>query len=307
MEQRRNWIGPAALLGSVLIWGFVPSSTRHVVQTLSSGQILLARFLVGAIAAAIMLGLFRAPLPPRRLLPQAIGLGLLGQLGFNVPLAYGIRFVEAGTTSLISGMSPIFMAALAALLLRETVRTRVIVGLALALAGSAVVALVSGGEVSFTRDQAAGSLLILLSAILWAVYSVIVKPWLGPIPPSSVPMIGSIAGLPLMLPLGASGFAGSLGELDAVGWLAVAQFTLLASVVAPILWAVGLQRGEAARSGLYLYLVPLVGVVAGAVLLGEQIGVWTVAGGALILAGVVLATAPSMTRQTTRAVTADAR
>ncbi|HUG13887.1 MAG TPA: DMT family transporter [Thermomicrobiales bacterium] len=284
------WIGPLALLGAVTIWGFVPTSTRHAVQFLTPGHILLARFLMGALAAVILLGLFRTPMPPRHLLPHAIGLGVLGQLGFNVPLAYGIQYVEAGTVSLISGVSPVFMAILASLLLNEKIRARVVIGLGLALAGSALVAVASGGEATLSREQVVGSLLILLSAILWGLYSVVVKPWLGPIPPSSIPMLGSIASLPLVVPLGASGFASSLGRLDAVGWLAVAQFTLLASVTAPILWAVGLQRGQASQAGLFLYLVPLFGVASGALLLGERVGAGTLAGGALILGGVLLAT-----------------
>lgn len=291
--MRSSWIGPLALLGAAVVWGFVPVSTRHVIGTLDAGHILLARFIVGALAAIVALGLLHAPAPPRHLILRAAGLGLLGQLGFNVPLAYGIRYVEAGTVALISGTSPVFMALLAVPLLHERLRGRAIAGLVLSMVGSVVVVVVSGGEVSLGRDQALGALLILASAVLWAVYSVIVKPWLGPIPPTSVPMIGSIVGLPLMLPLGVSGFGTALGNLDAIGWLAVAQFTTLASVVAPILWAVGLQRGEASRAGMYLYLVPLFGVVAAALLLGEAIGLGTLLGGALILGGVIVATLPA--------------
>lgn len=303
MTQPRTalWIGPVALLCAALIWGFVPTSTRHAVQVMSPGNILVARFLMGALAAVILLFLLRAPMPPRHLIPHAIGFGLLGQLGFNIPLAYGIQHVEAGTVSLISGVSPVFMAILASLLLHERIRAKVVVGLALALAGSVLVAIASGGEVALSQDQAVGSLLILLSAVLWAVYSVVVKPWLGTIPPTSIPMLGSIAGLPLVLPLGYTGFTSSLGQLDAIGWLAVAQFTLLASVTAPILWAIGLQRGQASQAGLYLYLVPLFGVASGVLLLGEPLGAGTVVGGVLILGGVLLATlSMSMLRRSPR-------
>jgi drug/metabolite transporter (DMT)-like permease len=295
-SPNRRWVGAACLLGAALIWGFVPTSTRHVVQTLSPGNILLARFLVGAIAAIILIWGFRAPLPPRQLIPRAILLGLLGQLGFNVPLAYGIQHVEAGTTALISGLSSVFIAALAVPLLGERLQARVVVGLVLALTGSVLVTVMSGGELSLSRDQAIGSLLILTSATLWAVYSVIVKPWLGKIPPSSIPMLGSIAGLPLMIPIGLAGFAGGLGDLTWTGWLGVAQFTITASVIAPILWAVGLQRGEASRAGLYLYLTPLFGVIISAILLDEPITLGTIAGGGLIVAGVVLATLPPLGR-----------
>jgi drug/metabolite transporter (DMT)-like permease len=296
-SSHRRWIGPACLLGAAIIWGFVPTSTRHVVQTLTPGNILLARFLVGAIAAVILFWAFKAPMPPRELIPRAIFLGLLGQLGFNVPLAYGIQHVEAGTVALISGMSSVFIAALAVPLLGERLQARVVVGLLLALSGSVFVTVMSGGELSLTRDQAFGSLLILLSATLWAVYSVIVKPWLGRIPPTSIPMLGSIAGLPLMIPIGLAGFASGLGELEWTGWLGVAQFTVTASVIAPILWAVGLQRGEASRAGLYLYLTPLFGVIISAILLDEPITVGTIAGGGLIVAGVALATLPIFDRR----------
>lgn len=294
--SHRPWIGPVCLLGAALIWGFVPTSTRYVVQTLSPGNILLARFLVGAVAAVILFWFFHAPLPPRQLLPRAIGLGLLGQLGFNVPLAFGIQRVEAGTAALISGLSSVFIAALAVPLLGERLQSRVVIGLVLALAGSIVVTVMSGGELSITRDQAVGSMLILLSATLWAIYCVIVKPWLGRIPPTSIPMLGSIAGLPLMIPIGAAGFMSNFGELTWTGWLGVAQFTITASVVAPILWAVGLQHGEASRAGLYLYLTPLFGVIISAILLNEPITAGTIAGGGLIVAGVVLATLPPLNR-----------
>jgi drug/metabolite transporter (DMT)-like permease len=249
------------------------------------------------LAAAILFIFFHAPLPPRELLPRAVGLGLLGQLGFNVPLAFGIQRIEAGTAALISGLSSVFIAVLAVPLLGERLQARVVAGLLLALVGSVIVTVTSGGELSLTRDQALGSLCILLSATLWAIYSVIVKPWLGRIPPTSIPMLGSIAGLPLMIPIGAAGFLSGLSNLTWEGWLGVAQFTITASVVAPILWAVGLQRGEASRAGLYLYLSPLFGVIVSAILLGEPITIGTIAGGGLIVSGVVLATLPSLNRR----------
>ena len=110
-----------------------------------------------------------------------------------------------------------WIAALAAVVLHEEVRPRVVVGLALALAGSAVTAAGSGGGFGLSGDALWGSLLVLLAGLLWAIYSVMVKPWLGTIPPASIPMIGSLAGLPLVLPFGISGFAAGLGALALYG------------------------------------------------------------------------------------------
>jgi drug/metabolite transporter (DMT)-like permease len=141
-----------------------------------------------------------------------------------------------------------------------------------------------------SRGQVLGSALVLLSAFNWGIYSVAVKPWLGRIPAMSIPMLGTLAGAPLVLPLGAGGFGGALGQLDWRGWLAVFVFAIGASVIASILFAIGLQHGMASRSGMFLYLTPLFGVIASTTLLGEPLTTGTVAGGGLILAGVLIAT-----------------
>ncbi len=285
-----NRVGAAALIASSVIWGFVPVTTREVLGTLAPRHIVLARFLFASIAVLLMIAIARPPLPSRQLLPRAIFFGLLGTLGLIVPLTLGLQHVEAGTGALLNATSPAFTVVLAALLLAEPLRPRVIVGLSLALMGSAVVAAGSGGGFGLDGEQLWGSFLVLLSAIVWAVYSVMVKPWLGPIPPSSIPIVGSLAGLPLVLPFGAAGFVSGLQHLDPIGWVAVVQFALGAAVIAPILFAVGLARTPASRAGMYGYLTPLFGVAAGAALLGETIGPATLAGGVLLLAGVLVAT-----------------
>jgi drug/metabolite transporter (DMT)-like permease len=290
MKLRAEWLGPAALVGAAGIGGVVPVSSRDVVQTLTPGQLLVARFVFASLAVLVFMVVARPPLPQRHLLPRAVALGLLGTLGFNVPLAYGIQRIEAGPAALLNAASPIFIALLAGLMLGEVIRPRMLAGLALALAGSAVVAAVSDGGLQLSRSQLLGSGLVLLSAFNWGVYSVLVKPWLGRIPAMSVPMLGTLAGAPLVLPLGAGGFGGALGQLDWRGWLAVFVFAIGASVVASILFAVGLQHGMASRSGMFLYLTPLFGVIASTTLLNEPLTAGAVAGGGLILAGVLIAT-----------------
>lgn len=289
--MKPQWIGPLALLGASAIWGFVPTTTRYVIHTLSPMQIMLARFSIATLVVALMMVTVHPPMPGRRHLPRAVWFGLLGTVGFGVPLVYGIRYVEAGTAALLTGISPLFTVVLAVPFLGEHLRPRKLVGLLIALAGTVIVATVSGGGLDLSREHLLGSGLITLSSVLWAIYSVTAKPYLGAaIPPTSIPMLGAMAGLPLVAPFGAPGIVGALGNLNTLGWLSIGLFTVGASVIAPMLYAIGLQRGEASRAGVYSYLTPLFGLIASAALLDEAIGAQTVVGGALILAGVVLAT-----------------
>jgi drug/metabolite transporter (DMT)-like permease len=291
--EGRSWAGPLALCGAVLFWGFVPTATRYLADTMTPGNILLTRFSIGGLLVVLLFLIWRPPMPSRKNLPKAVALGLYAALSFNVPVAYGINIIEGGTAALLIGTQPIFIAVLAGIFLKEHVPRRMIAGLALALAGSITIALSAGGGFSLERRYLLGCALVLSASFLWSSYSVVAKPHLGPdLPAPSVAMIGTLLGLPVVVFLGADGFTDRLVELPPVGWVAVVLLACGASVAAPVLWNVGLSLGQASRSGLYLNLVPIFGVVSSVVLLGESLGLEVFIGGAMILVGISLATIP---------------
>jgi drug/metabolite transporter (DMT)-like permease len=294
LEAPRSWAGPLALCGAVLFWGFVPTATRYLADTFTPGNILLARFSFGGIVVVILFLIWRPPMPSRANVPKAVALGLYAALSFNVPVAYGINIIEGGTAALLIGTQPIFITVLAGIFLKEHVPRRMILGLLLALSGSAVIALAAGGGFSLESRYLLGCGLVLSAAFLWSSYSVVAKPHLGPdLPAPSVAMIGTLLGLPVVLFLGVDGYTDRLAELSAVGWFSVLLLATGASVAAPVLWNVGLSLGQASRSGLYLNLVPIFGVVSSVVLLGESVSRSTIVGGAMILTGIALATVPA--------------
>lgn len=286
----RNWIGPLALMGAAVIWGLSPVASRYAQRTLTPGQVVLAQSLFASIALIPYLAIVRTPMPPRRHVWRAVALGLLATIGYGLPVTYGVQHIEAGTAALLSGTSPIFIAAFSVMFLREQVGIRLVVGLVLALTGSIVVAAVGDAGFGVAQAELLGSALVLLAALLWGVYSVAAKPWLGRIPATSLPIIGRFASVPVAIPFGAAGFGAALGDLDWKGWLAVVAYAIGAGVVAQVLFAIGLQRGAASRAGMYLYLTPLFGVVGGILLLGESIYPEQAIGGIMILAGVAIAT-----------------
>ena len=283
-------LGPAALIGASVIWGFFPVATRAVEDSVTAPQMLLAQSLFATVALVPYIVIVRPPMPTRRYLPRAIFLGLLGTFFTGVPIIYGIHHVEAGTASLLSSMSPVVAMVCAAIFLAERFTRRLTIGVGLALAGSVAVAAIGDAGFGVAGPELWGSALVLLSAVIWGSYSVAAKPWLGRIPAASLPVIGRLASLPLAALIGSSGFIGAMRGLDWKGWLAIMAFSVGAGVIANVLFALGLERRSATEAALYSYLTPLFGVIGGIVFLSESLYPIQIAGGALILVGVGVAT-----------------
>ena len=111
---------------------------------------------------------------------------------------------------------------------------------------------------------------------------------------SQVALLGYLLGIGalLMIPLGALEVAGggrfqpTPGGLAALVYLAVAVY-----VVGFLVWTSALRHLDAGQVGAFYNITPVVGVVFAALLLGETITPWHLAGGALVLAGAWLAMA----------------
>ena len=103
-----------------------------------------------------------------------------------------------------------------------------------------------------------------------------------------------LLGLPLILPfylleLGrVGGFALTPSNLAAIGYTAV-----FASLVAYVGWNHGVKIVGAGRAAMVMYLMPVFTALLGWLLLGEALRTFHWIGGALIFAGLLLATRPS--------------
>jgi drug/metabolite transporter (DMT)-like permease len=289
--DRGHLIGPAALLVAIGFWGFVPTATRYLLEFFSPTEILALRFGIGALFVAVFIAAARPRMPARNHMKIGIALGTFATLAFNIPLAFGIQYIEAGTAALLNGIQPVMIALLAAIVLDEVLSRRMVAGTLLALAGSSLIALTAESGFHLTGSYILGCLLVILASVNWAIYSVVAKPRFGPqLPPMSVTLLGVLAAAPLMVPVGATGAATGLDDLPWQGWLAIALIAVGANVTAPALFNVGLERGQASNAGLFLFLVPIIGVASSVLLLGEQLSAAHVIGGAFIITGVAVAT-----------------
>jgi len=217
-------------------------------------------------------------------------LGTVGIAAFNLLFFYALRSTSANSASLIMGINPLLTALLAAAFLGEKITPRHMLALPVALSGVAIV--ISNGDMgklaslSFSR----GDLLMLAATVSWAMYNVLTRRYMpqgSPIAHTSWIMAAGAAVLLVFALISDSQFHG-LG-VKASGAMAV--MVVGGTVLAYLFWGAGIARLGAARTAIFINLVPvfamLTGAFFGALPTKAQLG-----GGALVLGGVVISMLP---------------
>ncbi len=279
------------VLLAILFWGISFVATRAVVAQISPVALIFARAALGSmLLVAILTARRRAWWPARALWPSLALMGFIGVALHGLLQARALQLTSAINSGWLIGLTPIWSAILAALHLRERFPPRKLLGLALGFLGAVLVVTRGqlGGDV-LALPATRGDLMILASTVNWAVYSVIGHPTLKRVGSLVATTCALLAGwLFLAVPFVYAGAWSDYARLDAVGWGCVLFLGICCSGLGYLWWYGALERIEATRVAALLYLEPLVTLAAAVALLGETVGVTTIAGGLLLVGGVAL-------------------
>ncbi len=275
----------------MLAWGASFVATKIALQELHPTAIVWLRFGIGLLVMSLVVALRRQfALPARK---DLIYLGLIGFLGITFHQwlqSTALQITEASTTAWIVAVSPVFIAILGSLALKEKLAPWQIIGIGLAALG--VLLVVTRGDLAAIaggRFGTLGDFLVLVSALNWAVFSVLSRRGLKTYPASQ--MIFYVMGFGWLfssLLVFAGPGLGQIGPLSRSTWLAIAFLGVACSGLGYIFWYDALHILPVAQAGAFLYLEPLVTVFVAALLLNEPLLWSSLLGGELILAGVIL-------------------
>ena len=289
MKSTKVLTAQLKLVAAIAVWGGSFIATKLAVGEVSPITVIWSRFLIGL----VILGWF-AWRHAELVIPSwkdGLEFAFLGFLGISLHQwlqSSGLVTSEAATTAWIVSTTPVFMAVLGWLFLKERLGIAGTSGIVLAALG--VLLVVSKGSLagmfsgSFGRP---GDILILISAPNWAIFSVMARPALQRHSAIKVTFYSMLFGwLFTCLQFLAGQHWHEFSQLTATGWTAIAFLGVLCSALSYIFYNDGLQSLPASQVGAFLYLEPLVATLVAAVVLSEQIVLATLAGGALILLGV---------------------
>jgi drug/metabolite transporter (DMT)-like permease len=303
-----QWQVWSALVSVYLIWGSTYLAIRVMVEDVPPLLAAAARFLLaGAVMLAVLRARGRRTRPARRELASAALVGLLLAAGGNGLVTVAEQDVPSGLAALLIASVPLWVVILRVTAGRERVAPATLAGVGVGFAGLGVLLLPGGRPAEATTT---GVLLVLVAALSWALGS-FASPRL-PLPRD--PLVSTawqmVAGGAALLAAGLA--AGETHDvhltatsLDSV--LAFAYLVAAGSWVAFTAYAWLLQHAPLSQVATYAYVNPLVAVLLGWAILGEQLTTATLAGAGLVVASVAAivtreaAKVPATARAPTRA------
>lgn len=293
------WHVPGAMLGVIAVWGAAFPAIKILLADLTPGGLTSGRLLIAALSYTLLLVVIR-PRPVERRrgdIPRLLIAGVAGSAVYHYSLNWGEQHVSAGLASLIVATMPVMTAVVSAAFLGEHLTRRRAAGVTLAFAGVAV--LVLAGDGGLEARTVVGVLVTLLAPIAWVIYTTVSKGLAARYDGIRLNLLGAWVGAGVVAPFG-------LRDLDAfagmpvTSWLWLAYLGVVSTAAAYVVYGWALRSWSASGVASFVYLVPVASFIWAFLLLGEVPTLGTVAGGALVVVGVVLVQRRSPQRQAAR-------
>jgi drug/metabolite transporter (DMT)-like permease len=274
----------AAYFAIILIWATTPLALQWSTQGVDFAFAVFARMLIGVVIAGLLVLVWRIGMPLHGRARKAYlvaGLGLFGAMALTY---WAARYVHSGLISVLFGLSPLMTGILAALWLGERSLSPLrLVGMVLAACGLATIFI--HGD-SLGDEHALAGLAALLVAVFIYSGSLV---WLKRIDDDSPPLATTVGSLLVSLPLFGLVWLASDGHLPAMvpprSGAAIVYLGIFGSVIGFALYYYVIKHLEASKVALITLITPVLALLLGNLLNGENIGLRLWLGTGLILFG----------------------
>ncbi len=280
-----------AAAGTLVLWASAfPMIRLALREGYGPGELTLARFVIATVTLVIILclrtssrGGIRGALLPASEWKYLVPLGFIGVALYHLALNYGARTTDAGTVAMLIATSPVFTAGLAVLLLGERLKATGWIGIAVSCSGAVLIAVGKDGRLGLSP----GAALVLLAAMLAAMWAVMQRPIVRRIGPMRTTTYATCIGTVFLLPFLPS-LIRTVQSASVSTNIGVLYLGILPAAIANVLWAYALGKVPASRLAVFMYLMPPISIFIAWLFLNEVPTTLAMIGGAIAIAGVVI-------------------
>ncbi|MDQ6640921.1 MAG: DMT family transporter [Actinomycetota bacterium] len=267
----------------ILAWGSTFAAIKVGLE--SAPPILFSgvRSVIGGLAVAALATLSDRSLDLRGHLGGYALITLFNVIAFFGLQTLAIQHLPSGLAAVLIYVQPVLTGVLAAPLLGESLTAVKLTGLLLGFAGIVVVSVGAvRGHVS-----ALGVGLAVSAALIWSIGTIVFKRESERIDAWWAVAVSFVVGGLVLTVAGGVTEGLAIDWSPSFGW-ALAYSSVIGTALAWALWFGLVGAGEASRAAAYIFFVPLVSLLVGAVLLGETLDLSLLLGAALVVVGVFL-------------------
>ncbi len=285
MLKDKKGLANLAIVMTIIFWGVSASSNKIALREVPPSTLALIRF---TIASFILHFINRIKNPHIKChkadkLPMAL-CGLVGVTIYFIFENYGLSFISAANATILLASIPLFTVVIEAIVSRKSIDIKKGVGVTLSIIG---VGLVIGNSISVSANnkEIIGSILMLGAALSWVFYSIMSKKIDGKYPTIFISYQQNLYGALFLIPF-------SLIErrnwrpIGFISWANIIYLALICSALCYYLYLYALKNLGATKTNVYINLMPLIGVIAAYLLLGEKLYLMQLIGGFFILLGI---------------------
>lgn len=275
-----------------MVWAGLMPTGKIALQGLPPMTIAAIRMVTGSLLLSLYLRRESRPIPWS---PQlVVRFLLLGFCGYMIGVGcsyYGLRLTTATNAALLNAASPVSLALLSVLILKEHLSTHAILGILLSVIGVGVIITRGSLEVVAQSQYNLGDLLLLGTQVSWGIYTIYGRRLMESVSPLAATTFTYMAG-GFWLILGSCLFEQEQWRFTEVtwpSWIALAYQCTLGSFAHFWFYDAVAVLGPS-RAGVFLNLVPVVALGLSSTLLGEPITIPHIVGGAIVISGILVAT-----------------
>jgi len=262
--------------------------SKVIMEVIPPFSLLTMRLVLGSASLLLVSYFIKVSTSTRQIITYL----LVGFVGYGISLSFqfiGTKLSTASNGALVTSATPALVLPFAYFLLKEKLTPLKISATLIASIG--VIIIIDLGSLDFSSELFWGNISLVLAAVSWAAYSVLVSKYGSGSNVVFSTAIFLLGGLPVSIPA-------TLIEYNTVGWgeitltiiYGILFLGIVSTAIAMYLWNYAFTKLSASQASLTFFAQPLVGTLLGWYFLNEKITLLTLLGGAFIFFGIYLST-----------------